>query len=287
MFGDFEYVTDYRDDAELRGQFDELTREVFEGFSLEPWYQSGYWDDTYVCHSLLDRVTREMVANVSVSRLAMRVQGRELLGFQVGTVATRKSFRGRGLSRLLFRKVLHLVGPRPLFLFANESVLDFYPKFGFRQVPAQSLAVSQPSPEKSWSWTPARLDNPRVCQLIRGERIASEVFDVLSPALNLFHLQAFHRKHLYLSEDEEVLLVAERQGSQLDVHGLFASLRPDPEWLLGQLSWPGCETIRYHFEPDGFGLPYTRQPSEDRCFFVNKSFPTTSRDWYFPGLAVT
>ena len=24
MFGDFEYVTDYRDDAKLRGQFDEL-----------------------------------------------------------------------------------------------------------------------------------------------------------------------------------------------------------------------------------------------------------------------
>ena len=35
MFGDFEYVTDYRDDAKLRGQFDELTRDwYFPGLAV-------------------------------------------------------------------------------------------------------------------------------------------------------------------------------------------------------------------------------------------------------------
>ena len=287
MLGDFEYVTDYRDDAKLRGQFDELTREVFEGFSLEPWYKAGYWDDSYVCHSFLDRATGQMVANASVSRLVMRVQGEDLLGFQIGTVATRASFRGQGLSRALMERVLAQVGEQPVFLFANESVLDFYPKFGFRRMPVQSIAFSEPTLEKNLAWERVSLEDPRVAPFVRGERVVSTSFEVFSPALNLFHLQALHSEHLYLSHDELLLLVAEQTEKQLQVHGLFARKQPEPAWLLGQLSWPGCEKIRFHFEPDGFGLPHQRELADDRYLFVSKSFPTLSHDWYFPGLAVS
>lgn len=287
LLGDFEYVTDYRDDAKLRGQFDELTREVFEGFSLEAWYKAGYWDDSYVCHSFLNRATGQMVANASVSRLVMRVRGEDLLGFQIGTVATRANFRGHGLSRALMERILAQVGERPVFLFANESVLDFYPQFGFRRMPVQSIAFSESTPETNLAWERVSQEDPRIAQFVRGERVVSTRFDVFSPALNLFHLLALHGDHLYLFGEGELLLVAEQTENQLEVHGLFARKPPEPAWLHGQLSWPGCEKIRYHFEPDGFGLPHKRELVDDRYFFASESFPTLSRDWYFPGLAVS
>jgi hypothetical protein len=54
---------------------------------------------------------------------------------QFGAVATRKRERGKGLSRLLMDHILSLYPDIPAFLYANPSVINYYPRFGFRQAP--------------------------------------------------------------------------------------------------------------------------------------------------------
>ena len=279
-------VRDYRDDPSLLEEFYRLTRTVFGGFSLKEWRESGYWDQSYVPRSYLDSSGR-MVANASTTLLPLVVAGTEMTGFQVGTVATLPEYRHRGLSRALMESIVDEVGERPLFLFANPTVLDFYPKFGLRPGPAQSYPISDVRAAGPIEWVPARLEDPQVHSLVCSPRVLSVVFDIVSPSLNLFHLLCDHRENLYLSKDRRVALVAELRESQLEVYGLFASQAPPVDWLLGQLSWPGAHTIRYHFEPDGFGLPHRRVPAPDPHFFVNQAFPALPSPWLFPALAVT
>ena len=64
-----------RDDADFRQMFFKLALDTFD-IDFEPWYNSGYWSDSYVCHSHFEQ--RQMVANVSVHRLDLIFGGKRL-----------------------------------------------------------------------------------------------------------------------------------------------------------------------------------------------------------------
>ena len=120
----------YRQDDALRQSLNTLTEAVF-GLSFEGWYRAGYWGDGYIPYSFVEG--ERVVANVSVSPMEFRVRGQRRHYLQLGTVETCPARRGQGLSARLIRRVLADWEGRcdGLFLFANPSVLEFYPKFGF------------------------------------------------------------------------------------------------------------------------------------------------------------
>src|ERR1700722_13018542 len=80
-----------------------------------------------------------MGCNSHSAAIARLFNGKERNGYQIGAVPTHADHRNRGLARLLMSKVLgELDAPdQPVILFANSSVLDFYPRFGFHRL-AQS-----------------------------------------------------------------------------------------------------------------------------------------------------
>jgi predicted N-acetyltransferase YhbS len=66
---------------------------------FEKWYQFGFWNNTYVCYSYIDQ--NEVIANVSVNKLDILIDGKESKTLQIGTVMTRPDYRGNGLSKSL------------------------------------------------------------------------------------------------------------------------------------------------------------------------------------------
>jgi hypothetical protein len=52
---------------------------------------------------------------------------------QIGTVMTDEEYRGRGLSKYLMERIIAEYKGKVdgIYLFGNDSVVDFYPKFGF------------------------------------------------------------------------------------------------------------------------------------------------------------
>ena len=123
--------TNVREDPDLRAGFFALARETFD-LDFEPWYRGGWWGERYIPYLLT--VDGHAAANVSVNVLDTRFQGRPRRYIQLGTVMTAPAFRGRGYSRRLLETVLDQWRDRfdGAYLYANDSVLDFYPKFGFR-----------------------------------------------------------------------------------------------------------------------------------------------------------
>lgn len=123
-----------RDHITRRLAFDDLAQSIF-GLSFEPWYQNGHWSDKYIPYTLFDGDLA--VANVSVNTMTFTsANAGRLHGIQLGTVMTHPAYRGRGLSRFLMEQVLAEWKDKWdfLYLFANDTVLDFYPQFGFYPV---------------------------------------------------------------------------------------------------------------------------------------------------------
>lgn len=94
------------------------------------WIKSECYDGSYIPHSFVHE--GRIIANVSVTKTEMMIKGMEVNGIQIGTVMTHPLYRGQGLSRKLIESVMKEYSYAEfIYLLANDSVLEFYPKFGF------------------------------------------------------------------------------------------------------------------------------------------------------------
>lgn len=116
-------------DREAHAGWCGLIRSVFTRAHFEPWIEWGCWDDAYTAFVAFDGDTP--VANVSRTRMRLLADGIERGGWQLGAVCTRPEYRGRALGRRLLDAALAGCGSDPVLLFANPTVRDFYPRFGF------------------------------------------------------------------------------------------------------------------------------------------------------------
>lgn len=118
-----------RNNLQLKQSFFILANDTF-GLEFEQWDTFGYWDDTY-CPYVYE-VNGEIVANVSTNIGTMILDGKHYRAVQIGTVMTNPKYQGQGLSRQLLEKALEDNEDADfVYLFANKTVLNFYPKFGF------------------------------------------------------------------------------------------------------------------------------------------------------------
>lgn len=126
----YNYVTNYKNDNALRRSFNEMTENTFS-FNFVEWFNNGFWGDKYIPHSLVDG--EKVIANVSVSLMDFNMDGIDKSYIQIGTVMTDEKYRGQGLSRYLIEKIIEEYKGKVdgIYLFANDSVIDFYPKFAF------------------------------------------------------------------------------------------------------------------------------------------------------------
>ena len=120
----------YREDSLLLSSFNELTRNTFR-FDFVKWHRAGHFGDMYVPHVMLDG--EKVVSNVSVNRMQFDIDGTVKNFIQLGTVMTDKNYRGQGLNKKIMESIIQEYADKVdgIYLFGNDSVLDYYPKFGF------------------------------------------------------------------------------------------------------------------------------------------------------------
>ena len=130
---EYTFLIQYQKEEKYRAAFNALAKKVF-GISFEEWYAAGYWNEKYIPYTLFDG--EHAVANISVNIMDFEVCGEKERYIQIGTVMTDENYRNQNLSRFLMEKVMEEWGSKCKFvyLYANKSVLGFYPKFGFYQV---------------------------------------------------------------------------------------------------------------------------------------------------------
>ncbi len=127
-----EIVKDYRENDSLRKSFNELAEKTF-GINFENWYQIGYWREKYIPYSAV--LDGRVIANVSVNIMDMMYEGKMQHLIQLGTVMTDEAFRNQGLIRRIMEEVEKDYADQAdgMYLYANDCVVEFYPKFGFKK----------------------------------------------------------------------------------------------------------------------------------------------------------
>lgn len=256
-----------RDNDALRGSFNALTREVF-GFDFEDWYRSGGWGDMYIPHAVVDN--GEVVANVSVNIIPINAGGAVKNYVQLGTVMTRPDRRGEGLGRYALEYVLgKYKGCDGIYLFANDTVLSYYPKFGFR-----------PSREYSYG-TEARAAEPYRIEKadMSDEGTAANFFDTLArdggkyggfsmvgnEGLYKFWLAAEYADGVYFLPELNGYVIAGAEGDTLFLRQNIGCA-PDPHRIAAAF---GAARTEYRYTPaDVSGLTCTEHKEYDTTLFV-------------------
>ncbi|MBN1370459.1 MAG: GNAT family N-acetyltransferase [Anaerolineaceae bacterium] len=246
--------------AEKR-RFDELIASVF-GFTFEPWYSRGWWTPDYTVYTLAE--DDRLLASTAAYRMEMLIDGQRQTWLQIGAVATRPECRGQGLSRRLMQTILEDYPNTPMFLCANASVLDFYPRFGFQRI-HDRVPTLRCSPQGSAApLQPLGPDDPHVREMLSRRACFSSTLDCLNAAsVQAFHLLTEYPQCIYAVPGADALVVAEQDGATLRLLDVCAAEPLSFAQLLPCLHFPGIDTIQFGFNPDWLGIECEWVASQD------------------------
>ena len=233
---EYKYVTDVKNNDTIRHSFCELSKNVF-GLDFEPWYQGGYWGDLYIPHALMDNNT--VVSNVSVNILDMQVNNQQKRFIQIGTVMTEPLYRSQGLSRWIMDSVLSVWKDKcdGIFLFANSSVLEFYPKFGFESV--SECQFQKHIDQNQCGFRKLDMNVPDDKKLLLNHYRYSNPYSALTMENNegllMFYCSQFMKDNIYYIEEYDTVIVAEQDGERLLCYDIFSDKPHELDYILGGL----------------------------------------------------
>lgn len=299
-------ISHYRENDLFRNSFIELAHEIF-GINFSRWHELGYWGNRYIPYSYADG--DKIVANVSVNKLDFIVEGESCRALQIGTVMTHPDYRSKGLSASLMNHILEEYKDQYdfMYLFANDSVLDFYPKFGFERVgeflysmkigsgnetgflypkynssgSAEESKYASASSEKVLR----KLDiaNTEDLQLVEKmvyERIpVSKVFGTAnSGGITMYHVLNVFTKSLYYSEQEDAVVIFSKEDHTVHLIDVVSKAPVNMERILAAIADGVTNEIVFHYTPDYEDLEYSLRPyKRDGALFVringSRSFP--------------
>ena len=285
---EFSFTGQIRDVPDLRQSFFELARQVF-GLDFEPWYQGGYWNEDYRPFVLAYK--GRVVSCVAVNEIRTRINGADKRFIQLGTVMTYPDFRGQGLARFILEQVLEETAEADgVYLFANDSVLDFYPKFGFRPE-KEAQCRTAVSPRKG-NVRKLDLDSPVDRELLISHYLEQNnpysAFPMLgNTGLLMFYCGNFWKEDVFLLEDFDTVAIALPEGEQFTCCELFGDGKAPLTELLGILAGHfSLEKAALGFPP-AEKLPLFPYKEEDSTLFVleGKENPCQNGAMLFPFLS--
>lgn len=240
----------YRDHE--RAAYESLCGEVFPGLSFEKWYRAGYWDkNLFNPHVLMDG--DKVVSAVSVNKMFIRAGNNEQqLYIQLGGVMTAPSYRNQGLAMALLDRILTDWVDRceGIFLFANDSVLDFYPKFGFKAVDEHQYRMKIEADENAEKAINLNMDNKEdvdcLLRLYKKGNPFSRV-NINNSGLLMFYCMKYNRNDVYYVESEDGIAVVGYEGNDMVVYDIFCESGRNLKNILGAVAREDTRTVYFGF----------------------------------------
>lgn len=282
----YQIVKNYRDNKALRDSFNALAEKIF-GLNFEGWYQNGFWGDNYNPYSVV--LDGQVVANVSLNRTDMLVDGKRKRLYQLGTVMTDEAYRNRGLIRAIMAEIeKDIADADGVYLFANDSVSEFYPKFGF--LPGREFICTKAVSQKT------------VCTMECVPMRASAEWDKLSrvmedsvfrygcrivdnPGLIFFYVSQFMQENVYYSKELDAWAVADIEDGHLMLQEVFADSGVSLDDVIGAFG-PEIQKVTLGFTPaDTESWTVEDYHEEDCNFFVKGGFFAEYRQLRIPALS--
>lgn len=221
----YDFTSDFKDDASIRYGFNSLAKATFD-FDFEDYYNSGYWNERYIPYALLD--AGKVVANVAANILDFSVCQEMKRYIQIGTVMTDTAYRNRGLSKYLLQTVLMEWQNKSdmIYLFANDTVLDFYPKFGFTKKLQYQYKKPVIGNKAAITVLPLKMDSSEdrslLFRLSDNTRCFSNLSAMHNTGLVMFYATSFMKDNFYYIKHLDAAVFAEYKGRTLYLNDIFS-----------------------------------------------------------------
>lgn len=262
-----------RHNKTLRDSFNRLAESTF-GLNFEGWYQNGFWGDDYAPYCAIE--DGQVIANVSVNRTNLLVDGTVHRIYQLGTVMTAESHRNRGLIRAIMAQIRQdLQDAEGIYLFANDEVLEFYPKFGFIRG-TEHIFTKSVSQQTARSVVPVPMDGPADWAKLQTAMDHSAVHSACTMAGNsgliFFYAFQFMKDCVFYLPELDAYVISEEEGGQLLLHQIFCPNTISADDVIAAFG-TGVTQASLGFTPlDSTGFTVQELHEEDCTFFVQGPF---------------
>ncbi len=265
------FVKEYKDQMTYRKSLNRLAAAIY-GFDFEEWYQQGFWGDRYRPYSLVHNDV--VVANISVNQMEFQSKDKLYHALQIGTVMTDINYRSRGLSKALMNIVLEEYEKECelIYLYANDTVLDFYPRFGFLQGEEVVHSGNTAAAAKKYDFVPldlkAAMNKELLCRLVKKAIPCSGYAMRDNPGLMMFYLNSFLAENVYYCEELKLAAVAEQEGDVLKLIDIFCEREFDLRGVINSLAAEPGMRVTLGFTPlDTAGFECTALRDSGTTFF--------------------
>lgn len=281
----------YRENPILRKSFNELARETFF-LDFEDWYQNGYWKDNYIPYSIIENDT--VISNASANIMEFDYLGSVKKYIQIGTVMTKETYRNQGLNRILIEEIIKDYKDKVdgIFLFANDSVLNYYPKFSFKK--GVEYQYSKRVQNKTESVIKKVAMNSKkdwaILEKAIGTSVSNGKFEMKQNVnLVMFYITKFIRESVYYIEKQDAYVIADIDGDELILYNIFSKKPVDIDQTIEAFG-KGIQSVALEFTPfhtEGFTISELHKENTT-LFLLGKDFEEfNERKVMFPELSHT
>lgn len=259
-------------DIKTRKEYFALARNVF-GLDFSIWYNSGFCGEKFIPYTLFAQDKAVASAGVFVSDIEWDGKLRRFA--QLSTVMTEPVYRGKGLNRWLIELAIREWGDKCecVYLYANDSVVDYYPKFGFEKSAEYRY-------KKEINKTPGifrrlNLKSKEDIDLLLQKYSSSNPYASITMKNNsqllMFHCLTFLSNNIYYIEQYDAVVIAEYKDDTILCYDIYTDSSHQMEDILGVLVKGDKQKIVLGFTPkskSGFSCEEIRE--KDYHVFVLK-----------------
>ncbi len=218
---EYEYINDALKDSFSRMGYFQLTKQIFR-LEFEKWYQPEYWDNRFIPYILMHN--EKVVSSVAVCMNDISWPGQRKRYVQISTVMTLPEYRNKGLNRYLMEAVLSEWKDNcdAIYLLANDSVVNFYPKFGFEEY--KEFQYSKSIIKSNGIYRKLEIEDPDDWNLIITKYMLGNPFSELkveNKSQFIFHCIQTFSKDIYYLDKYDTLAIVQFENDRLTCYDIF------------------------------------------------------------------
>ncbi|PRR81185.1 GNAT family N-acetyltransferase [Clostridium vincentii] len=285
---DYTIISNYMDNEKYRLSFNKLSMDIFES-NPEQWYEKNLYYNKCIFYSYI--YDDKVVSNISVNMMDLIVDGHKKTALQLSGIMTHPDHRNKGLSASLINYIIEKYENEYdiIYLFAEDSVLNFYTKFGINQIIEDSYKLDANLINRTETMikklkTDDENDCNTILRIIENRQPVSKklgVYDDLWP-LHIFCMYVYTDDMYYL-EDEDTIVIANREDGCLHIYDVISLTSINIDSIIEKIVSSDDEKIEFHFIPESnkYNILKVSKERPDDWLFV-RSNNTTFKEILFP-----
>lgn len=287
-----EFVSHYNIKNYYSNSFNKLAQDIFDT-DLTEWLKKSYSENTYIPFSYTYQ--NEIVANASAYLMHLSINNVHYKAIQIATVMTRQDFRNKGLSRDLIDRIIRFYEHDFdfFYLYANETVVEFYPKIGFtRQTELlftmEAAHVGRNNYQKHYLQR-LNMKNPThyalVEELINRRDFSFYSMEIIHQnQLLLFQLLVELDDIIYYMKEEGIVVVFEVVDDSLHLYDIITNKPFNLQTILARIIPKPIKNIHFYFGVNDADLMILKKrvSTDEDVLFTKSALKEVPADLYFP-----